>query len=607
MPNEILQNNVHKGTETGLISRWHLLDEKYDSKSTIFSIVLMFLLSINFLLFGIDRINRNTNPEAFDTVAFLGEANIIKDNGGIKNFLNLCITGKYKQANQHPLYILVLSPFASRDISFFVNAKIISFVIGLILILLLFIIARKNYGDLCASVAVLGLLFNHQFLLWTSIVACESLIMLFSLLCMFLVLKGFENAKCWSYAGIFAGLAYLTKGTGLFLIPGFALSALTAYGLKVFKNKYVWSFFILFTLVASPLIIRNIVLYHNPFYNVNMDRITYQTDKLNESKYVLFKPDESMGIHVYPESESKDSLSKPSNAEFFRRLGKKAISGVVAQTEAFLGLLGLCPISYFLVKVVKLPLYSDISTTFRIVLGFFLFSFFVIGIVREKEQARMVYVFTTLLTFVVGLAFFRPILRYFLPILPFIWIYVALGILTILDIFQKGFLSNISNLSMILYIPRVLAITCILLIGYALATLSLSSPTKSVDFSDSRLDLLNWLRANLNENETYIEGPNFNWQLEKGTWVLPPVNKRESLEEFNSFVKQHDINYVIIDWYSLTVSRYRGGGIDRRKKLEGYFELDPKKGIVQKKNVGDWQLIYKDPRRKVEFMVFKPV
>ncbi|GFP24025.1 hypothetical protein HKBW3S09_01491, partial [Candidatus Hakubella thermalkaliphila] len=54
-----------------------------------------------------------------DTTAYLRESLYFKENGGLPNALSLLLSGRYRQANQHPLYLLLLSLVASRDISFY--------------------------------------------------------------------------------------------------------------------------------------------------------------------------------------------------------------------------------------------------------------------------------------------------------------------------------------------------------------------------------------------------------------------------------------------------------------------------------------------------------
>ena len=241
------------------------LDKKYNYSSKISNLIIIILLTVNFTLLAINGLNNASDPQGWDTAAYLGEANFIKHHGGLINFLNLCFTGKWEQANQHPLYILFLTPFASINISFFIIAKIISAVIGFGMLLTLYIICKKAYGNIVASFAVFAIILNAEFIEWTTWVACESLLILVSFLCIFFIMKGFKNNKYWIYAGIFAGLSYLTKGTSLLLLPGFVISAIIIYRLKILKNKFFWSFFIFFTLTASPLLIRNTVLYQVSF------------------------------------------------------------------------------------------------------------------------------------------------------------------------------------------------------------------------------------------------------------------------------------------------------------------------------------------------------
>ena len=111
------------------------------------SLALLLLISGTFLLVGLDRVNEATNPGFEDTPAFLQVALFIKDNGGASNFLHLCLTGAYKAAVQKPLYPLLLSTFASRDLAFFDEARVFSLVMGLLVIIALFYVAKDLYGS----------------------------------------------------------------------------------------------------------------------------------------------------------------------------------------------------------------------------------------------------------------------------------------------------------------------------------------------------------------------------------------------------------------------------------------------------------------------------
>ncbi|MCK4827678.1 glycosyltransferase family 39 protein, partial [bacterium] len=556
------------------------------------------LLLCNFILLGTHKTNTIRNPDVSDTSAYLGEANSIKVNGGISKFINLCINGNYKQANQHPLYILLISTFASRDISFFVNAKILSLIIGLILLLCTFFVANKMFGQLVASVSVFALILNSQFLLWTSRVACESLLMIFTLFCMYFVIKGFDDNKYWFYAGAFAGLAYLTKITGLFLIPAFGLSTLIVYRLKVFSNKYFWSFFIIFLIVASPLIIRNVKVYRNPFFNSNMAIFLYEKGQMHDSLYKSSSPDDGADLWKFDAKvregfESKKPLSNTIKLSVLFGRFKKLKSGIQTSAQEFLICSNIFPKSNISNKIVKLIFY---------ILSFFLF---IVGILKENSFGARVYVIITILTFVILLSF-NPHYRYYLPLIPLMIIYMTLGIFTLLDWANKAFFMKHSKLKVFHYIRPVLILSLIAMGAYIFATKGIPNPAKSVDYSDSRRLLVKWLSENLKETDKYTLGPGVHWQLEMGTHIVPPKGIREDMEKFTSFVNRNKICYVIIDSFSLTAGRYRGG-IDRRKMVEGYFDLDPTEGIVEKKEPDGWNLVYKDQAKPVELLVYKVV
>src|SRR5262249_1933531 len=159
------------------------------------------------------------------------------------NFLPLCLQGQYKIVVQHPLYPLVLSTFASRDLSFFPRAKILSLGTGLLVVIITFLITKDLFGMIIASLASVLLIFNLMFLTASSHVACETLLILFMLLSWYFMVKGVENHRYWVGAGLTAGLAYLTKGTGLFAVPIFIVSNVLIFRLTAARNKWFWLFF----------------------------------------------------------------------------------------------------------------------------------------------------------------------------------------------------------------------------------------------------------------------------------------------------------------------------------------------------------------------------
>lgn len=573
-------------TNTKLIKIWN---------SNFLFILLASLILLHFTFLGFHHLNLNTNPEEYDTTAYLGESNLIRINGGIFNFVSLCLNGKYLQANQHPLYILLLSTFATRDVSFYVYAKITSFILGLLLLLvMLFLIAGRS-GRWPALIASLGMALNSVFLKWSTLVACESLLILFCFLSIYMIIEGYDDNRKWIWAGIFTGLVFMTKGTGLFLIPGFIISTFAIYRLRIFRNKYFWLFFISFALVASPLLIRNTIVYNNPIYNVNLAKFSYSKEQLDESRYQIWNPNIGEAIHIYPEVNTKNNKIDTIAPQDFNPYVFIKGSILKLRKEAML-----------LFDALNIwPTKKVLSRKYLIVGNILLLFFLLIGLFQEHSGGR-IYILSTLLTFLVCLTLYRPIIRYFLPIVPVIWTYIGIGIVTTVRYISKHFKKFSFGYDIESFIPMII----VLIIGvnsfYLFSHNNTSlNPFSCVEFSESRYDLLTWLRNNIEPGDQYVEGPNFNWQLDHGTWVLPPKNSRLDLNKFNLFAKKIGIKYVIIDWYSLTVSRYRGGGIDRTRKLKEYFVLDKSVGIIQKKKIDRWHLVYKDTRPMLKFMIFK--
>jgi 4-amino-4-deoxy-L-arabinose transferase-like glycosyltransferase len=567
-----------------------LLNDKYYSSKDIIVYSLFVLLVFNFVLAAIGGINNASDPQGYDTTAYLGEANSIRYHGGVFTFINQAVTGVWDQANQHPLYILFLTPFASFDISFFITAKIISAVIGLILIILLFSIGKKMYGNLVASVAVFALIINAVFIEWSTLVACESLLMLTSTLCIYFVMEGFKDNKYWIYAGIFAGLAYLTKGSGLFLLPGFALAVLIIYRMKAFKNKFFWLFFILFLFTSSPLIIRNIVVYQNPFFNVNNYLATMGWDKIYYTRYLTFSLETGTSNWIFVESDfpaGEDSKVSAFNFSDHMQKVKKEI-GVFLET-------------------INISWAGKLPNALKNIFALFLFLLFVVGIFREKNRGGRIYFLITFVIFFLALSI-NPIDRYFLPVIPMMWIYIAFGFLSAVDYVNKNFIKKYSFNPF----PYLAYILLLILIANAVNWLlkkDLSNPMLSVEYSESRRDLLNWLRNNLEKGDKYVMGPNFNWQLEKGIWIIPPVYTKSNFLEYQSFIKEHKISYAIIDKNIKSVNAAEWQSAAGRKKksnfIDNYFEVDPVKGVVEKKEVENWKLVYKDPVEPVDYMIYK--
>ena len=250
--------------------------------------VFLVLVSVTFLLVGIDRMRKAVEPGYQDTGSFLEGALFIQEHGGIPRFVTMCLNGEYKIANQHPIYLLILSTVAARDLSFFPVAKAITLGIGWLVVLVLFFIVRDLYGRSTAYVATALMAFNTALLNRATHVTVEPLLLLFVVPAWYFMVKGLEDNRQWVWAGLFSGLAYMTKATGIFLIPIFVIATFCALRWRMFKNKFVWLFFVAFVLVSSPLILRNVGVFREPFHETVNERLLWMDQKVEMSeKYAL--------------------------------------------------------------------------------------------------------------------------------------------------------------------------------------------------------------------------------------------------------------------------------------------------------------------------------
>ncbi|MEI8344939.1 MAG: glycosyltransferase family 39 protein, partial [Candidatus Omnitrophota bacterium] len=215
-------------------------------------------------------LSAHQDPAEMDTTAYLSAASGIAKTGGILAHLPNCISGVYREATQHPLYLLLLSAVAKPDLSCFVQAKLLTLAVGFIVVPVFFFFLKRSFGIAAAWTGSALLVTNATFIQLTTMVACEGMLVLFCVLFWGAASRGFEDPKQWLLAGLWASLAFLTKSLGIFLTAVFVLSSFWICRRKLtacVKNRFFWGFFIVFFAVASPLLIRNARVFGTPFYS----------------------------------------------------------------------------------------------------------------------------------------------------------------------------------------------------------------------------------------------------------------------------------------------------------------------------------------------------
>jgi len=555
-------------------------------RSPIHTGFLLVLISLAFLFVGVDKVNEALDPVFEDTEGYLLDALIIKDNGGVQNFISTCFNGQYKIVAQHPLYPLLLSHFATRDLSFFPKAKLLSLVLGLLVVISLFFIVKEMLGETVAFVASALLAFNTSFLIRSSHVDCEPLLILFILLSWYFIVKGFDNSKYWIWAGIAGGLAYMTKGTGLFVLPLFVMANLVVFGSKVIKNKSFWLFFLFFLLASSPLIMRNIIVYKNPLYEGYIANSVWldSWDDISDPKYhfiVNFKD------HTFTANQLPTMLSYI-QTHSVSQIAERAAKGIAGESRLFLNTMNM----------LVFPIWTEAVSSILVV-------FSAIGLILDKNKNRRNLSLLLIAIFVLPFAWYYQVIaeeRYIAPLLPVIVIYSAWGSVALAKHIDTKLGAKLESFSLVASIPYVLTTVLILITVYVAGTQKVYPLIHSVDLSEDRYELLGWFRDHVKEDDVVIFGPTQHyWGL---LWYagfkgkLPITGNgplvQDSLPAFNTFLKTRNVTLLV-----LHKENYGS------RALEDYFEYDDVHGLVEKRPIRGWKLVYKYSRKPTKFLIYQ--
>ena len=494
-----------------------------------------------------------------DEASYLSTALWIKENGGVMNFIPLSIKGVYQESNRHPVYLLILSLFVERKPVFFAVAKIVTATLSLIFLTAYYLIVRKRFGFEAALASVCLMLSNVVFIFWTGVVGCEILLMMLMTVAWHYSLKGFEDNRYWALAGLLTGLAYMTKATGLALILPFSVACLVKYGRKVARNRWFYSYFILFLLVSSPLLVRNQVVYANPFYNFSQK---------------VFWADE------YIEYTRQD----------------------YGYTASFSDYLKTHTPSQMLIREAR----GLVEVSFNIIsqLGFILgpiFALFMASSLLGRNIETRVYVLVLALTFLLFFAWFTPVesdFRYELPLMPILAAYSADGLIKGLR-GNSGLMKVIAQISAIYLALIVVVMTAFMAFnvkerydGGGLMMYEVPGDYKS---------LLEWLNANLEYGDYVLRQPGMNsysaydWTSERvssARFFTYPYRVGKQPEELLS---ENNITFFIMT---------KDLAFDE-PAVQDYFGYDKSRGIYEKKGVKGYGVVFRDGTLPTTYLVYR--
>ena len=564
--------------------------DKGATERPVFIAVIMVVLIVTYLIVGVLKVNEANDPGFEDTSPYLQIALFVKDHGGAIRFLTLCLDGEYKADGQYPLYPLLLSSLASREPAFFERARITSMLTGLVILIVFFLITRDLYGTTTACLAAVLLQLNETFLRVASHVQGETLLILFVVLSLYWMVKGTADARYWGWAGIAGGFAYLAKGTGLLLVPLFVTVVLFHSGMKVFKIRHFWMFFVGFLIVSSPLLVRNVVVYGN----LTHQGMIYDTMWLDN---FLDLYDTKYGFAMqYPELVWKvtnaPTLHSYWNTHTVREILDRANAGIYGEFRLLIDSM----------KTV-LPIPGS---------GVFLFVFFCAGLMWEIRHIRALCALGLMIIILFPAAWQNPVsgpVRYLSPLLPVLCMYSAMGMILIFEILGRKTLGRHGMVAVRTYFPAMIVIFMILIAGYVMTTKDVRFPESPASFSEDQTELSTWIAQNLERDDLVLLNylnpyGTYAWALGlKGTVATGwrPKGKTFDIDDIAVLNRIFTNNLGERAWYVIV----HRDDIADLPWVGKYFANDNHDGLIQTRPLKGWTLAYAHSGKPTVFMIYK--
>jgi Dolichyl-phosphate-mannose-protein mannosyltransferase len=172
----------------------------------------------------------------------------------------------------HPLLPALVAPFAEKHLRYFATAKLINIAIGATAFWVIAWVGRRLVGPIPTFLTLVAIspgLSNKS-----AEFTAEPLLLLLTVLTFYGLIRGFAQPRYWIMAGIAAGLAYLTKGSGLLLPLAYALTVFR-FAPKLTLTARFWLFPLAFVVVAAPLLVYNWQVFGSPIFNYNTAHVIW--------------------------------------------------------------------------------------------------------------------------------------------------------------------------------------------------------------------------------------------------------------------------------------------------------------------------------------------
>lgn len=219
------------------------------------------------------RLSAKHRFPVYDEVETLELARGIAREGGSAAAIASHLTGRYQEENRNPLYLMALAPFMDASPEDFARAKLLSLACAWLLILTVFLMSRRVWGESAALAAAAAAALSPVTAEHAQYVGPDWLFAAVYFAAIAVLAGWHKRAAAWPLFGFLAGTAYLAKGNGHFLLLSAVAVGLSEYGPRFFLSRRPYAAVAGFAAGAWFLLWRNLLVWGTPFHQINEKNI----------------------------------------------------------------------------------------------------------------------------------------------------------------------------------------------------------------------------------------------------------------------------------------------------------------------------------------------
>ena len=555
---------------------------------------LLALTFAAFVLWTFAALRQDPSIRWQDTSDYLAHALYVAEHGGLLGFLREAYTGAFPIVERHPLYFLMLAPFASRTAEFFWNAKVLDLVTGLAVLLSLVWMVNRRYGRGPALVAALLYAVSNSLVTASSHVDNETQFTLCTLWAWWLLTDVPEHdsdsagmpssVMKWALAGALVGLAFLAKSPAVLMGVAIVVAGVWYTRARLVTSSRLWVFLAATLLFASPLLVRNIIGFGTPLYegiNSHISWMDQWMEKGSEDSIIYYDTYSVLTVEHNAMPTAADYFRTHSISVALQRLADGAYGEFTSVVPAALG-----------------------SPLFRIggrALGFAVFGLALVGwwLRRRTWDATLTFFWSGAF-----IAFFSwdtlfPEMRYLAPLVP-VWIAFAS-----FAVWRVGAMLLSRGTVWRLQAAASCAVV-FLALGWTVASGKLTQPREILAASPSYFHFVDWLNHNGESGDRIMIGETREfygliWMVVPRIYtVLNP--SATTLDGFLHYLGERKVRYLLMH-----PEYFTGPNREIAAALAPYFEVTPDGGFVEKQPLPGWRAVLQDQEKPGHFILYEAV